>query len=205
MEHIKQIHDALNHIEETKLYKAVRLGRHDLIANLSPVPLDYGTSRQVLWYAQELAASKMSEPYNLADYVYYIYDGTPEQFAASQDMTIEDFSQAAYSGHVWSDGCICAVVPIKAHRKRAAEQAVHVPQVADFVAQGLLFGEGRSHIKDIRAAYILTPGAVTLTSRQFSKALEHELKARGYSKAPVLRIGGKVSTGYKGISVKVAT
>lgn len=199
MEHIKQIYDALNHVEETKLYKAVRLGRHDLIAAITPMPLDRETSKQVLQYAKELAASKMSEPYNLADYVYYIYDGTPEQFAESQGMTIEDFSQAAYSGHVWSDGGICAVVPIKAHRKMAAD---NIPQVADFVAQGLLFGEGRSHVRDMWAAYIFTPGAVTLTSRQFSKALEHELKARGYPKTPALRIGDKVSTGYDQITVK---
>ena len=198
MQHIKTIYDMVSEQHPNKIVACIRRGD---LSPLLPIPIGTGDSALLLQYAKEKEADKLSPPYLLSDYLYYIFDGTEQQFAEQQNATEEDVAQAIYSGHYWHDGGVYSLSP--ATLGRAPDKWCGL--VRDFVSRYLTFGEGRTHTTTIWQLFVLYCTAedkVPMSRRLFGTELTAELAARGYHEQQSMRIGAKVTRGYKGLSVK---
>ena len=198
MQHIKAIYDMITELHPNKVVAYVRRG--DLSA-LVPIPLSPEDNAVLLAFAKKQEADKLTPPYLLSDYLCYMFDGTEQQFAEQQNATLEDVEQAVYSGHYWHDGGVYSLSPVMLGR--APDKWENM--VPDFVGKHLTFGEGRAHttaIWQLFTNYCTAEGKYPMTRRQFGVELSTELSARGYYEEPSMRVGNKITRGYKGISVK---
>lgn len=198
MQHIKTIYDMVSGQHPNKIVGCVRKGD---LSPLLPIPLGPGDSELLLAHAKKQEASKLSSPYLLSDYLCYIFDGTEQQFAEQQNATDEDVAQAIYSGHYWHEGAVYALSP--ATLGRAPDKWGGL--VRDFVGRYLTFGEGRTHTTAVWQLFVLyctSEDKEPMPRRLFGTELTAELSARGYHEQQSVRIGAKVTRGYKNISVK---
>ncbi len=198
MEHVKAIYDVLIEQHPDKLTACVRRGD---LSPLLPVPLDDETGRGLLQYARKREAEKLKPPHLLSDYLCYVFEGSVTEFAQQQSTTVEQVEQSIFSGCYWNDGELFLLTPLSFSGKPAA--APKDGGVSDFIAKHLEFSkDGRSHVSEMWHRYVLTAGGKSVSRAVFREVLVAELIERGHYKAACVRVGDKVSSGYKGISVK---
>lgn len=193
MEHIKAVYDMLEKQHPDRLTACVRKGSLSPLFGSLGVPLDSQTSAEVMKYAKEQEVAKLAPPYLLSDYLAYIYDGTPSQFGRELGIPEQQVGQYMYDGCYWHGGAILRPVEL------------HDDSLSEFVSEHITFGKGKAHRATFWPMYVLwaaDKGKVPMSRVEFLRALSNELVRRGYGETRSVRVGKKVATGYKGISVK---
>lgn len=196
MDRIKEIYQALEMAHPGKFFGCIRRGNLDALFGLEGCPFDYGVTSEILEYGKQLAASKMTPPYKLADYLCYIYPRTDTYFAEDLDVTVEYIEQAIYDGCYWHDGMVL--------RPENPESL----NITDFIGENIAFGvkDGKVHRASLWPTYVIWCGktkSAMLNRIPFLSAVDQEMRTRGHALRRSVRIGDKVTTGYKGISVKI--
>ena len=193
MEHIKAVYDMLEKQHPDRLTACVRKGSLTPLLGSLGVPLDSQTSAEVMKYAKEQEAAKLTPPYLLSDYLVYIYDGMASQFGRELGIPGQQVDQYIYDGCYWHDGVILRPVEL------------HDDSLSAFVSDHITFGKGKALRATFWPMYVLwaaDKGKAPMSRVEFLRTLSNELASRGYDETRSVRIGEKVAAGYKGISVK---
>lgn len=197
MDQIKEIYEALEQAHPGGFFGCIRKGTLAPLFGPEGNPFDHGMTNEILEYGRKIAASEMTPPYKLADYLCYMYPRTDTYFAEELGVTLEYVEQAIYDGCYWHDGMILR-----------PEQPENMG-IDDFISAHIAFGvkDGkvqRATLWPLYSVWCGKTGTTALRRVPFLAAVDQAMRSRGhqYSLRKSVRIGLKVSAGYKGVTVK---
>lgn len=197
MDATKNVYETLVQMHPDKVAKCTRTGSFSALFALLGLPREAHLMEDVLQYSRQIEAAKLTAPYLLSDYLCYIYDGTMSQLAKLCETTTERLEVAIYDGCYWHDGILLQPVQL------GKPKEINGVDLTDFLMNCVSFEGGNAHTITLYNTYMLyTKGGGALRAR-FCGALGAEMAARKVEWKGAVRVGDKVTSGYKGISVVV--
>lgn len=195
MTDIKELYRAVARAHPSTLYSCIRKGDFTSLTGGGPNPFDKQTTQKLLEYGKGIEISKMSPPYLLSDYLCYLHAGTYATFAKALGVSVQYLEQAVYDSCYWHNGVVL-------RPEKPGDTGVYT-----FVNTCIDFNDKNGTVlrSDIWGHYVIWAGATgmkKISRIPFLAEIQEQLLARGVPIIKSVRVGAKVSTGYKGISVK---